>query len=523
MLWILRWMIVLGAHAQDVRDPSDRFAPPGWQGNPWGPAAARARAEGRLPAIVMTPAMTRWDRWGRAVLRDGDIVFRMGDSQDPGRPLPVQPVPRRRQRQPVLPHGDRRHRGRFAGRLRLHQGGHPPAAVRRLDPGQLRPVRREAAQARVASGDPRGARLLPEGLRAAGAVRLQLRPGRLGTLLPGDDGEGLPLPGPGPVRAGPARRHGERPRYPICITLFLWLSPLVLEQPFTLEQAVYMPGNGRHGVWASPLLEAVYSPPADRTIEDIPAPGRPIQPEGGSRDRRVHRERTPDGGQVAVATGCSGRALVHPHPGTRSSPPPSGRPRPPPPRYRGPGGQLLRRVPVLLARSEDGPELGRDPVPDPRPRLRPARRVRLGRAARSGLRVQLGPLGGDDRRHDRLRPAHGAGRPGRPRGRAHGLRPHRRQRLHQRDVRPRPGGRPPGGLAPGPGQLPARGPDHPGRRPGGPARAGDGPRHPPPAGVRRAAPGGPPPGPPGRRLHGRPWGSTTPRSGPWPRATGGSR
>ena len=49
MLWILRWLILFGAHAQDVRDLSDRFAPPGWQGNPWGPAATRARAEGRLP------------------------------------------------------------------------------------------------------------------------------------------------------------------------------------------------------------------------------------------------------------------------------------------------------------------------------------------------------------------------------------------------------------------------------------------------------------------------------------------
>ena len=81
MLWILRWLILFGAHAQDVRDLSDRFAPPGWQGNPWGPAATRARAEGRLPSIVMTPAMTRWDQWGRAVLRDGDIVFRMGDAR----------------------------------------------------------------------------------------------------------------------------------------------------------------------------------------------------------------------------------------------------------------------------------------------------------------------------------------------------------------------------------------------------------------------------------------------------------
>src|SRR4051812_23434314 len=81
MLWFVRCLLLFAAHAQDVSDLSDQFAPPGWQGNFWGPAVTRARAEGRLPSIVMTPEMTRWDQWGRAALRDGDIVFRMGDSR----------------------------------------------------------------------------------------------------------------------------------------------------------------------------------------------------------------------------------------------------------------------------------------------------------------------------------------------------------------------------------------------------------------------------------------------------------
>src|SRR5689334_9230105 len=81
MLTIVYWIMIISAHARDVREPSDRLVPQGWQGNPWGPAAVRARAEGRLPAIVMSPAMKQWDRWGRSVLGDGDIVFRMGDSR----------------------------------------------------------------------------------------------------------------------------------------------------------------------------------------------------------------------------------------------------------------------------------------------------------------------------------------------------------------------------------------------------------------------------------------------------------
>ena len=29
MLWLVRWLILFGVHAQDVRDLSDRFAPTG--------------------------------------------------------------------------------------------------------------------------------------------------------------------------------------------------------------------------------------------------------------------------------------------------------------------------------------------------------------------------------------------------------------------------------------------------------------------------------------------------------------
>ena len=47
-----------------------------------------------------------------------------------------------------------------------------------------------------------------------------------------------------PVRLGDMENAD---RYPICISLFVSLSPLVLKKPLTLEQAVYMPGNGRHG------------------------------------------------------------------------------------------------------------------------------------------------------------------------------------------------------------------------------------------------------------------------------------
>jgi hypothetical protein len=48
---------------------------------------------------------------------------------------------------------------------------------------------------------------------------------------------------------------------------------MVLDRPITLEQPVYVPGNERHGMWASPLLETVFGPDP-RAFKDA-APGEP--------------------------------------------------------------------------------------------------------------------------------------------------------------------------------------------------------------------------------------------------------
>jgi hypothetical protein len=44
-------------------------------------------------------------------------------------------------------------------------------------------------------------------------------------------------------------------QFPICIFCFSMLTKLRLDQP------VFFPGNERHGIWSSPLLETVYAPP----------------------------------------------------------------------------------------------------------------------------------------------------------------------------------------------------------------------------------------------------------------------
>ncbi len=49
-------------------------------------------------------------------------------------------------------------------------------------------------------------------------------------------------------------------RYPLTALAIPYGTGLVLKQPITLEQRVYLPGNERQGVWASPLLEKVFGP-----------------------------------------------------------------------------------------------------------------------------------------------------------------------------------------------------------------------------------------------------------------------
>ena len=49
-------------------------------------------------------------------------------------------------------------------------------------------------------------------------------------------------------------------RYPLAALAIPYCTRYVLDRPITLEQPVYLPGNGHQGIWASPLLERVIGP-----------------------------------------------------------------------------------------------------------------------------------------------------------------------------------------------------------------------------------------------------------------------
>jgi hypothetical protein len=69
------------AGCRGAGETTDQMVPPGWRGSAWGPEANEARLRGELPVIPFNPDMNTWDAWARQNLRDGDILFRMGDAR----------------------------------------------------------------------------------------------------------------------------------------------------------------------------------------------------------------------------------------------------------------------------------------------------------------------------------------------------------------------------------------------------------------------------------------------------------
>jgi hypothetical protein len=257
LLWLL--MVVNGG-PDGGKEPTDRLVPPGWQGNPWGPAATAARKSGAIPAIPDTPAMTQWDQWGRKTLKTGDILFRRGDARILGGLFPF---------------------SRFIANVSGSQYSHIGTVV--FEDGE--PVVYDTTKASVRrqplkiwildNTGPFGVKRLkpayqnrvPKVVEYLHSVYQKQVP--FDYELSTDDRElycvemaekafrnaGLPLSEP--ILLADMERINE---FPLCVMGFTNLTSL------KLDQAVFFPGNERHGIWSSPLLETVYTTPK-------PAPG----------------------------------------------------------------------------------------------------------------------------------------------------------------------------------------------------------------------------------------------------------
>lgn len=283
-MWTFVWCVttVFGGH--DGMEPTDRLVPAGWKGNPWGPEATRARASGEIPPIEMTPIMKQWDRWGKQVLRDGDIVFRRADARLLLGRFPFS-----------------RFTANVSGSAFSHTGivaieSGEPVVYDTTKAG----VRRQPFAVWILDNvGPFGVkRLRPElSKHAAGAVNFCRdvfdRQVPFDYELDPDDrafycvemtekayrASGLPLSEP--VKLGNMENVAK---YPICVFMFLKLSSLTLEQP------VFFPGNDRHGIWSSRSLMTVYSPAATSASGSSTARRSDAQKPAGSGAKTASRD-----------------------------------------------------------------------------------------------------------------------------------------------------------------------------------------------------------------------------------------
>jgi hypothetical protein len=277
LLWLL---LAYQGGADRGKEPTDLLVPPGWQGNPWGPAANAARKSGELPPIVDTPTMKQWDDWGKKVLKTGDVLFRRGDARILGGFFPF---------------------SRFIANVSGSKYSHIGTLV--VEDGELyvydttkASVRRQPFKVWVL--DTVGAfgvkRLKPEYRGRIPKVLEYLRAVYEKQVpfdyeLSVDDRELYCV-----EMAEKAFRHAglvlSEPvlladmeninQFPLCVLGFTSLTTL------KLDQAVFFPGNERHGIWSSPLLEVVYemkppvkaarpAPPASEAKDPKPAAPRP--------------------------------------------------------------------------------------------------------------------------------------------------------------------------------------------------------------------------------------------------------
>jgi 1,2-phenylacetyl-CoA epoxidase PaaB subunit len=295
LLWLL---LAYHGGADRGKEPTDLLVPSSWQGNPWGPAATAARKLGELPPIPETPLMKQWDEWGRKVLKPGDILFRRGDARILGGLFPF---------------------SRFIANISGSPYSHVGTLV--IEDGEMvvydttkASVRRQPFKVWVL--DTVGAfgvkRLKPAYRNRIPKVFEYLRKVYEEQVpfdyeLSVDDRELYCV-----EMAEKAFRHAglvlSEPvlladmeninQFPLCVLGFTSLTSL------KLDQAVFFPGNERHGIWSSPLLETVYEmKPSAKTAQ----PASPAVKEKVKDKDKDQKAAAPQPKSVAGGTGTAPR------------------------------------------------------------------------------------------------------------------------------------------------------------------------------------------------------------------------
>jgi hypothetical protein len=275
LLYFIAWMIALAIFERGNAEPTDWLQPPGFSGNFWGPAATRARAAGQLPPLPLTPEMARWRGWGRKLLRDGDIVFRLGDARVVRGKVALSRFIARATGSPFS------HTGIVAV-----EDGSPVVYDCSYEGIQRQPFEVWMLDSVGALGvkrlKPEHRDRIPGVINYCRATFERQIPFDFGFRMDDDSlycleltekafrSQGLALSEP--IRIGDWEYLAS---FPLTAFLIPPVTGLVLGLPITLEQPVYVPGNERNGVWASQLLETVVRPAPSVFQDAVPdEPGR---------------------------------------------------------------------------------------------------------------------------------------------------------------------------------------------------------------------------------------------------------
>lgn len=260
MLYLLWWMLALSDCEQGAAEPTDWMKPAGWTGNFWGPVATHARGIGQLPPITMNPAMARSRAWGRSVLRDGDIVFRMGEARTARGMFPLSLFIAKATGSAFS----------HTGIVAIEDGS--PVVYDCSSPSiQRQPIEVWMLNCVGSMGVKRlkleHRRHIPGVLAYCRKVFEQQVPFDY-SFHPDDSAlyclemtekafrsQGLPLSES--VRIGDWEHLA---RYPLMALAIPYWTTYVLDRPITLEQPVFVPGNEHQGIWSSPMLETVFGP-----------------------------------------------------------------------------------------------------------------------------------------------------------------------------------------------------------------------------------------------------------------------
>jgi hypothetical protein len=253
-------MFALWNDERGAEETINWMKPPAWSGNFWGPAASRARSAGELAPLPMNPTMIRWNRWGRDVLQEGDIVFRLGDARSLRGLFALSWFIARATGSPFS----------HTGIVAIEDGS--PVVYDSSEEG----VRRIPFEAwMLECVGPMGVKRLKHEHRhhipgvidycrkvfereVAFDMEFHLDDSALYCLELTEKAfrsQGLKLSEP--VRIGDWEYLTS---FPITALLMPGGTRRVVGRPITLEQPVFLPGNDRHGTWASPKLETVFGP-----------------------------------------------------------------------------------------------------------------------------------------------------------------------------------------------------------------------------------------------------------------------